>query len=319
MDIEDVRLFTEVVSYASISEAARHNNMTQQTARRRVIGLERELGQTLLDRTSPIAPTAAGKLFLRYAYELLSVADEMEDSLRALSDMPKLVVRVRRYETDSFFHVLARLTESLGRSHPNVEFELVPDNRGDCELVRGGKLDIGFVRDIYGRGEGASYRPFSRFGEEFGRVDLKSNSFPFVFGVPEGHPVLHMEAPTLADIAAFRIAIPSFASRGAIPEATRALLARKGIQMRVDMVYSQTMLEYYAGAAPTSVCLFNERFSPESLASQHKHYVAVAPADDDYVISAAGLYLRSNANPALPCVLEELRAADDDSLKKALC
>ena len=332
MDLEDVRLFTEVVRYESISAAARRNSMTQQTLSRRIIALEREAGQSLLVRSTPLAPTPAGRIFLRYAYELLGVEDEMRKSLKAIGSLPTLSVKVRRYETDSFFHILARLSESLGRLHPNIEFELVPDNQGDCDLVRDGRLDIGFVRDIYGASEvvsgapgvaGAtgqgSYRPFTRFTSEFELAVLASNSFPFFFGVPEGHPVLRLEAPTLADIGAFRIAIPSFASKGAIPEAVSALLERKGIQPRIDIVYSTTMLEYYAGAAPTSVCLFNERYSPESLASQHKHYEAVAPSDDEYTVSAAAVYLASNDNPALPCVLEELRAADEDSLRKSLC
>ncbi len=357
MDLEDVRLFTEVVRYESISAAARRNSMTQQTLSRRIIALEREAGQSLLVRSTPLAPTPAGRIFLRYAYELLGVEDEMRKSLKAIGSLPTLSVKVRRYETDSFFHILARLSESLGRLHPNIEFELVPDNQGDCDLVRDGRLDIGFVRDIYGASEVTSevtseaiseatseasdvasglsgpagtpavsgtsgvgsYRPFARFVSEFELAVLASNSFPFFFGVPEGHPVLRLEAPTLADIGAFRIAIPSFASKGAIPEAVSALLERKGIQPRIDIVYSTTMLEYYAGAAPTSVCLFNERYSPESLASQHKHYVAVAPSDDEYTVSAAAVYLASNNNPALPCVLEELRAADEDSLRKSLC
>lgn len=319
MDLEDVRLFTEVVRYESISQAARRNSMTQQTLSRRIIALEREVGQSLLVRSTPLAPTPAGRIFLRYAYELIGVEDEMRKGLKAIGSLPTLSVKVRRYETDSFFHILARLSESLGRLHPNIEFELVPDNQGDCDLVRDGKLDIGFVRDIYGSSEAGTYQPFARFGGEFEKLVLASNSFPFVVGVPEGHPVLRLDAPTLADIGAFRIAIPSFASKGAIPEAVSALLERKGIQPRIDIVYSQTMLEYYAGAAPTSVCLFNERYSTESLASQHKHYVAVAPCDDEYTVSAAALYLASNDNPALSCVLDELQAADEDSLRKSLC
>ncbi len=71
MDTESIRLFTEVIAHGGISEAARRNNLSQQTLSRRIIVLEEEVGAALLERGQHIRPTAAGKAFLDYAYEVM--------------------------------------------------------------------------------------------------------------------------------------------------------------------------------------------------------------------------------------------------------
>ena len=154
---------------------------------------------------------------------------------------------------------------------------------------------------------------------EFSIVPLRSNSFPLVFGVAEGHPLLHMQNPTLADIASFPIAIPSFVSRGAIPQAISDLMRRKKLPLRVEMVYSQTMLEYYASADPRSVYLFNERYSTDSLASQSKHCVTLRASDDEYIVRSMAIYRSQNANPVLGRVVHELKSADEVLFAEMLC
>ena len=81
MNIEDIRLFTEVVVHQGISEAARRNHMTQQTLSRRIIGLEREVGHTLFERTTPITLTPVGRVVLRHAHEMLGVFYEMQSDV----------------------------------------------------------------------------------------------------------------------------------------------------------------------------------------------------------------------------------------------
>lgn len=318
MNLEDIRLFTEVVVHQGISEAARRNHMTQQTLSRRIIGLEHEVGHALFDRTTPITLTPVGRVVLRHAHEMLGVLCEMQSEVARVAQVAEGVVRVRRYQTDSFFHLLSRVVESLRASHANIAFEFVGQNQDDADLVRSGAVDIGFVRHITGMSEKPS-APGEAADSDLVFVPLQSNAFSLVFGVPEGHPLLRVPDPTLADVASFRIAIPSFASRGAMPVAIEELFRRKALPLRIDMVYSQTMLEYYAGADSRSVCLFNERYSVDSLASQRKHYVAVRPSDDTYIVGASAVYASANANPVLPAVLQELGAADEILTREDLC
>lgn len=305
MNVEDIKEFTEIVAYASISEAARRNNLSQQTLSRRIINLEKEVGHKLFDRSSALSLTPAGKVFLRYAYEILSLVQDMRSEMDEVASLAQGVVKVKRYPTDSFFKVLSCAVESLRETHPNVKFEFTSKNEDDRLLVREGVIDIGFVREVEYpdrtevEGEG-----------DLGRILLSSNSFPLVFGVPEGHPVLHMAEPTLADIASFRIAIPSFANKGALPNAVEELFRTKGLPLRIDMVYAHSMLEYYAAASPGSVYLFNEMYSVGSIASQRKQYMEVSPSDGPFTVTASAVYSLDSKNPALPLALQELKSAD---------
>ena len=318
MEVEDLRLFTEVVVHGGISEAARHNHMPQQTLSRHIISLERELGGSLFERSTPIVLTPIGKVVLRRAYEIVSSAEGMKAEISRVTSVTNGTVRVRRYETDSFFHLLSRVVEALQQSCANIKLEFVAKNDTDPDLVRSGAIDIGFVRQIAGSREDAAACPGAVDGEMVA-VPLRSNSFPLVFGVPEGHPLLRIPTPTLSDVAAFSVAIPSFASRGAIPEAVSSLFERKGLPFRVEMVYAQTMLEYYAASDCSSVCLFNERYSVASLASQRKKYVAVSVADDTYTVSSSAIYRADNQNPALVVLLGKLVAADKVLFEESVC
>lgn len=102
MEVEDLRLFTEVVVHGGISEAARHNHMPQQTLSRHIISLERELGGSLFERSTPIVLTPIGKVVLRRAYEIVSSAEGMKAEISRVASVTNGTVRVRRYETDSF-------------------------------------------------------------------------------------------------------------------------------------------------------------------------------------------------------------------------
>lgn len=227
------------------------------------------------------------------------------------------IPEIRRYQTDSFFHLLARVMEAVQEKGSNIKFELVEKNEDDVGLVRSGQVDIGFVRCILGT-EDSLVSLCPPDGDLVSAL-MRSNAYPLVFGVPEGHPLLHMAAPTLEDVSAFPVAVPSFASQGAMPMAVGELFRRKGLPLRIDMVYARTMLEYYADLDPRDVCLFNERYSVDSLLSQRRRYVGVRPADDNYVVNTLAIYLHDNGNPALPDVLNELLAADDELSREGLC
>ncbi|MEG0505345.1 MAG: LysR family transcriptional regulator, partial [Raoultibacter sp.] len=247
MNIEDIKEFTDVVAYSSISEAARRNHLSQQTLSRRIINLEKELGQRIFDRSTTLTLTPVGKVFLRYAHEILSITQEMQAEVDAIASSTQSVITVKRYPTDSFFRVLAGAIESMQEFCPNVKFEFTSKNQDDRELVIEGLIDIGFSREIVFEGASPCIED-----DEIACMPLVSNSFPLIFGVPENHPILHIANPTLSDIASFKIAIPSFANKGALPNAVRDLFQKKQLPLRIDMVYSQSMLEYYAAVSRDS-------------------------------------------------------------------
>lgn len=307
MDIETLRLFTEVVARQGISEAARRNNMSQQTLSRRIIVLEEELGTTLLDRSRHSEPTAAGKVFLEYAYDVLSLTAKMRSGVKRASMGATGRLCFKRYATESFFQIATRTVDRLERRRPGVKVELVSKNEDDASLVLDGLIDLGFARYIAREGE----RPVDP-DDGLRRVPLRSNSFPLVFGVAHGHPLLDVASPTLADIGRYRIATPSFASNGPIPEAMRCLFEREGIDLRLDMVVCHSMLEYYAYAGADSVVVFNEAFRPETAMGAHGGFVAVEASDGPYLVCAQLVYSPLNGNPALAAAVGVALEVDEE-------
>ena len=203
MDIENIRLFTEVVAHGGISEAARRNNLSQQTLSRRMIVLEEEVGASLLERGQHVKPTAAGKVFLDYAYEVQALTTRMRaDVKRACADR-RGSLNLKRYATESFFQLVTRTVEELEHERPGLAVNLVDKNEDDASLVLEGLIDLGFAREMARMGE-RPYRPQDGLRWRY----LQSNAFPLVFGVLEGHPLAAAQRPTLADIARHRIATP---------------------------------------------------------------------------------------------------------------
>ncbi|MCL8206984.1 MAG: LysR family transcriptional regulator [Actinomycetia bacterium] len=72
IDLDDLALFRAVVHCGSVSRAARQYGYSQPAVSRRLRRLEREVGHTLLDRsTVPLLPTAVGRRFLALAETVL--------------------------------------------------------------------------------------------------------------------------------------------------------------------------------------------------------------------------------------------------------
>lgn len=308
MTLEDIRLFTEVVACGGISEAARRANMAQQTVSRRILNLEREMGCVLFERTTPITLTAAGSLFLNYAHEVGALTRAVQAQMKAVARRGVEVVRIKRYGTDSFFRLLSGAVDRLHAEHPETKIELVPKNEDDCDLVREGVIDIGFMRVI--AMPGAAVDPAELVGEGLACTPLRSTDFELVFAAPPAHPLHAVEQPRLRDVADYAIATPSFESRGPIPRALERLFEHEGLPLHVDMVYCQSMLEYYALARPLSVYTFNEVRSAEELSSQQRRFVPIPLADGPLTVRSYAVHRAGDPSPTVAAVLGALRDAD---------
>lgn len=307
MDIESIRLFTEVVAYEGISEAARRNNLSQQTLSRRIIALEKEIGATLLEREKGTKPTAAGKVFLDYAYEVKTLTDKMRADVKRATSGTSGRLNLKSYATESFSQLVTCTVEELERTHPGFAINFVDKNEDDTSLVLEGLIDLGFTREITHSDE----QPHVAV-DGLRRHRLLSNSFPLVFGVADNHPLASNPHATLADIARYRIATPSFASKGPIPRATEELFAHEGLSLRIDMVVCHSMMEYYAFAKPESVVVFNESFQADMVSTKRRRFIRIEPADGPFVVSALLLYSPTNTNPALPVAVDTILTIDQE-------
>ena len=83
MEFNQLESFISVVKHKSFSKAARELFLTQPSISNNIQNLEKELGAVLLDRKGKtIALTDSGKIFYRYALELINTREQAIHSIK---------------------------------------------------------------------------------------------------------------------------------------------------------------------------------------------------------------------------------------------
>src|ERR1700754_4650025 len=94
LDLNDVRLFVDVVDRAVSTAAGRALEMPTSTVSYRILQLEKQVGLTLLSRTSrSVTVTDAGQEFYQHAIAMLEHADKAERAMRERLTAPSGTVR----------------------------------------------------------------------------------------------------------------------------------------------------------------------------------------------------------------------------------
>ena len=196
LDLRRLRTFREVIGRSSFSAAALALDYTQSSVSQQITTLERDLGVTLIDRTSrPVKPTAAGAAVLAHADALLAQADAVERELTALTKGESGTLRVGGFFT-AWATFLPAAVAAFSRSHPAVTLELrqlepAPAIRG----VRAGELDLAIV-----------YGFESPADETLDSIHLLDD--PYAIALPSRHPLAVRPEITLADLAGERWVSP---------------------------------------------------------------------------------------------------------------
>jgi DNA-binding transcriptional LysR family regulator len=147
LELRQLECFVAVAEERSFSRAARRLHMTQPPLTRRMKRLERELGATLLLRTTHgVEVTPPGRVLLAHARRVLGLTDRIvQDTLAAeAGEVGELVVG---YFGSVIFDVVPRLLGAFHASHPevHVRFEHLP-KRAQVEAIRDGWMHVGFAR-----------------------------------------------------------------------------------------------------------------------------------------------------------------------------
>jgi DNA-binding transcriptional LysR family regulator len=136
MDFSDLRVFKTVVEEGGISHAAKRLHRVQSNVTTRIQQLEASLGTKLFLREKRrLQLSPAGKLFLTYVDEILSISARARDAI--MEDTPKGVLRIGTLESTA----ASRLPLLLSRYHtkfPAVHVELVT---GTADAMRDAVLD----------------------------------------------------------------------------------------------------------------------------------------------------------------------------------
>jgi DNA-binding transcriptional LysR family regulator len=148
MQLESLKIFCDVVRWASFSRGAAENDISQSSASQAVHQLEVRLGVKLIDRSKrPLVLTPQGKIYYEGCKELVGRYVELENQVKALVDEHKVVGTVGVASIYSVgMHHMSRYIKLFESRYPgaSVRLEYLHPTRV-VERVAGGGADIGLI------------------------------------------------------------------------------------------------------------------------------------------------------------------------------
>lgn len=146
MDFDQLETFIEVARLSSFSRAAEKRFRTQPAISSQIRSLEEEVGAKLLDRSGgKVSVTASGKLFLKFAEELLESRKTMLTSIAETERVPRGEIVVGANE-GTCLHILPEVFAEFKKQYPDVNISI---NRADyakiLESVIDNSVDFGVV------------------------------------------------------------------------------------------------------------------------------------------------------------------------------
>ena len=150
MEFNQLESFISVVKHNSFSNAAKELYTTQPTISNNIKNLEKELDATLLDRTSKtIVLTDYGKLFYKYAVELVNMRDKAKFSLQEYAGRVEGQIELCASSIPEEY-ILPYIIKDFLKIYPKVSFSVIHKNSKDViEDILQGKLNFGIVGAKY--------------------------------------------------------------------------------------------------------------------------------------------------------------------------
>ncbi len=141
-----LRTFLAVATVGSFSAAARRVHVSQSTASLHVKELEADVGVQLLDRTRDgVVPTAAGRVMMRYAHQLLGLEREAVTDVRAHADLAVDALHVAASTVLGDVH-LPPVLAAFANAWPNVQVAMrVTGSAAALTALRLGDVEVAFL------------------------------------------------------------------------------------------------------------------------------------------------------------------------------
>ncbi len=148
MHLEALKIFCDVVRWASFSRGAAENGISQSSASQAVQQLEARLGVKLIDRSKrPLVPTPHGRVYYEGCKDLVGRYFEIEARVQTLTDEQNIVGTVRVASIYSVgLHHMSRYVETFQNQHPGagVRLEYLHPTRV-VEAVGREEADLGLI------------------------------------------------------------------------------------------------------------------------------------------------------------------------------
>lgn len=148
MQLESLKIFCDVVRWASFSRGAAENKISQSSASQAVHQLELRLGVKLIDRSKrPLVPTPHGKIYYEGCKELVGRYLEVENRVKSLENDRNVVGTVRVASIYSVgLHHMSQYVRTFGTLYPsaNVRLEYLHPTRVVESVIEDG-ADLGLI------------------------------------------------------------------------------------------------------------------------------------------------------------------------------
>lgn len=146
MELRQLEYFVAVAEEANFTRAAERVRISQSGVSAQIRQLERELGATLIDRSTRTATlTEAGRVALDHARAALAAADAVRQSVAEVAGLVRGRLTVGMLTGCTITPLFAALA-AFHEAHPGVEINLF-EERSDrlVEAVRSGTVDLALV------------------------------------------------------------------------------------------------------------------------------------------------------------------------------
>src|SRR6202521_3548185 len=194
MDFDQLETFLEVARLASFSRAAEKRFRTQPAISSQIRGLEEEVGARLLDRSGgKVSITAPGKLFQKFAEEMLEARKAMLTSIAETERVPRGEIVVGANE-GTCLHILPEVFAEFKKQYPDVAVNI---SRADyatiLESVIDNSVDFGFM---------------SMPVTDTRLTVVLIHRDELVIIAPPQHPLAKKKSATIAEAAKFPLVVP---------------------------------------------------------------------------------------------------------------
>jgi DNA-binding transcriptional LysR family regulator len=194
MDFDQLETFISVARLLSFSRAADKRFRTQPAISSQIRLLEEEVGARLLDRSGgKVSLTASGKVFLKFADELLESRKAMLAGIAETERVPRGEIVVGANE-GTCLHILPEVFAEFKKQYPDVNISITrSDYARILESVIDNSVDFGVVS----------------LPVDDARLTVKLiHRDELVIIAPPHHPLAKMKSATVCEVAKFPLVVP---------------------------------------------------------------------------------------------------------------
>lgn len=137
-----MKYFLVVYKERNFTKAAQHLYITQQTLSAHIASLEKELGCKLFIRSTPLKPTFAGDILLRYANEFNTLYTSIKEEFSDICDEKKGLLRIGIAHTRGRA-LMPDIIAEYKKEHSDITIQIIESENDDLpSLLLDGSIDL---------------------------------------------------------------------------------------------------------------------------------------------------------------------------------